>query len=162
MDLPGGITILTGGRGIGKTRTCQRLAEEALKAGLKVTGLICPAVFENGEKTGIDVVNVSTGESRLLACKVNRQSGFEVTDHWDFFPEVLEWGNNILSDVKDSDLFLMDELGPLEFDQQQGWMKAFDVINSLLFKKAVVVIRPELLEKARMLWPDANLINMNT
>jgi hypothetical protein len=56
----------------------------------------------------------------------------------------------------------MDELGPLEFDQQQGWMKAFDVINSLLFKKAVVVIRPELLEKARMLWPDANLINMNT
>ena len=31
------------------------------------------------------------------------------------------WGNALLQHAPPSNLFVLDELGPLEFDRQQGW-----------------------------------------
>jgi nucleoside-triphosphatase THEP1 len=161
-SLPEGITILTGGRGSGKTRTCQRLVEQAGRAGWSVGGLLCPAVFERREKTGIDVINLKTGERRHLALHVNRQTGFEVTDHWDFSEDAMTWSNEILGEKTPCDLFIVDELGPLEFNRRQGWVNAFDALGSAFFLRAVVVIRPELLGEAFKLWPAARIINLDS
>lgn len=158
--LPDGITILTGGRGAGKTRACQKLAEQARQAGWSVKGVLCPAEFEGGVKTGIDMLDLGTGELQHLARQENRQTGFEVTDHWNFDTAVMEQGNEILGVAGQCDLLIVDELGPLEFTRRQGWVKAFDTLARGEFMRAVVVIRPELMDEARKLWPGSNVISL--
>ena len=74
FSLPPGITILTGNRGSGKTRTCQKWVDQARQKGWSVSGLLCPAVFDAGEKTAIDVVNLATGEKRRLANAISQQT----------------------------------------------------------------------------------------
>jgi nucleoside-triphosphatase THEP1 len=162
FDLHNTITILTGKRGSGKTRTCQNWVDQARQAGWKVSGVLSPGVFVNNEKIGIDVVNLATGECCRLADHVNRQTGFDVTDHWDFSADVLIWSNDVLGENQACDLFIVDELGPLEFIKRQGWVKAFDSLKADFFQKAVVVIRHELLEEARALWMDAEIIDLDS
>lgn len=157
-----GINILTGQSGSGKTHTCQIWVEHARQAGWRLGGVISLPVFENREKSAIDVVNLRTGESRRLANRVERQSGFHVTDHWDFSPEVMAWSNAVLGDATLCDLFIVDELGPLEFVKEQGWMNAFAALQGDFFDRAAVVIRPDLLEIARIRWPRACIIDLGT
>jgi len=157
-----GINILTGKSGSGKTHTCQCWAEHARQAGWQLGGVISPAVFENGEKIAIDVVNLRTGETRRLANRVERQSGFHVTDHWDFSTEVMAWSNAVLSETVPCDMFIIDELGPLEFVKKRGWMNAIAALQEDFFQRAVVVIRPDLLEMASIRWPRAFIIDLET
>jgi nucleoside-triphosphatase THEP1 len=161
-SLPEGITILTGGRGAGKTRTCQQWMDQARLAGWSVVGVLCPAVFNDGIKTDIDMLDAATGLQQRLAHRENRQTGFEVTDHWNFDPVVLEMGNEILVSAGYCDLLIVDELGPLEFHRKQGWVKAFETLARGKFKRAVVVIRPELLKEAYELWPAANIVKLDS
>lgn len=156
-----GITILTGGRGSGKTATCQQWVEQAHRADWHISGLISPAVFENGEKTAIDVIDLKSGERRRLADRVNRYTGFHVSDHWDFHTDVVNWSNTALGDHSPCDLFIVDELGPLEFFRQQGWVNAFQALQGGFFRYAIVVIRPELMEEACRIWPDASIIDLD-
>jgi len=161
-SLPDGITILTGGRRKGKTNTCLRWVEQARELGWSVDGVLCPAIFEQGEKSAIDMVDLATGKQFRLAQRADRQTGFGVTDHWDFDNAVLDKGNEILGSAGLSDLLIVDELGPLEFHRRQGWVKAFDTLVRGEYRRAVVVIRPELLEEARELWPGAYVVDLDS
>jgi nucleoside-triphosphatase THEP1 len=58
---------------------------------------------------------------------------------------VLEWGNLRLTQSVKTDLLMIDELGPLEFERQMGWTASFDLLKSGQFGIAMVVIRPECL-----------------
>lgn len=162
QSLPEGITILTGGRGVGKTRACQRLVEQARQNGWKIAGVLCPAVFEDGIKTAINMLDLNSGSLSRLAKAVNRSAGGIVTDHWDFDIDVLAQGNEILGSAGKCDLLIIDELGPLEFKRGKGWVKAFETLSRGEFMRAVVVIRPELLDEARNLWPSAGILNLDS
>ncbi len=48
--------VLTAPRGAGKTTFCRTLAERARSRGWTVVGVLSPAVFEEGVKTGIEVL----------------------------------------------------------------------------------------------------------
>jgi nucleoside-triphosphatase len=61
------LLIVTGVRGAGKTAFCARLIELARSAGKQIAGVLSPAVFERGEKIGIDVIDLRTNERRRLA-----------------------------------------------------------------------------------------------
>ncbi len=162
QSLPEGITILTGGRGAGKTRACQRLVDQARQKSWIIAGVLCPAVFDNGVKTAINMLDLSTGTQSLLAVGVKQNTGEIVTDHWDFRADVLSRGNDFLGSIGQCDLLIVDELGPLEFYRKQGWVKAFDTLARGEFKRAVVVIRPELMDEARTLWPSAGVVNLDS
>jgi len=58
------------------------------------------------------------------------------------------------------DLFILDELGPLELQHNQGWVEAIRVLDRRAFHAALVVIRPQLLEHGRQHWSDAKLIEI--
>ena len=72
----GNILILSGESGSGKTTLCMQLVEKLKKAHLQVLGVVCPPVIENGEKTGIDLVDL---ESRYeeKACQFREKSGMK-------------------------------------------------------------------------------------
>lgn len=146
FTLPSGsILVVTGRQDAGKTSYCRGLVERWRQAGLKTAGILSVGRFKNGEKTGFHAHDLAGGESRLLASRSPGElEGFRL-DQWVFDPRVMEWGNRVLADIDAADLLVIDELGPLEFLFQKGWMAAFEVLIMKRFRLAVVVIRPECL-----------------
>ena len=145
------IWMLTGERGAGKTSLCRALAARAQDNGWDAAGLISPAVFANGIKTGILVDDVRRGESRpLAALEVGGTFDLPV-GKWFFDRAVLAWGDRVLASSPPCDLLVVDELGPLELLEQSGWQSALQVLHGEGCRQALVVIRPELQALARQM-----------
>ena len=154
------LTLITGDHGAGKTRWCERKVLQARAANLALFGLLSPAVFEDGRKVGIDLLDLSTGERRPLArLRGSAPSGLMIGD-WQFEPETLAWGNQRLSMCGTCDVFILDEPGPLEFHQDTGLLEGFSVIERGLYREGYVVIRPELLQQALARWPHAQVLEV--
>ena len=60
--------VLTGSVRIGKTTICQEVIELVRKRGYCVAGILTPAILDrNGDRRGIEVADLTTGERRVLA-----------------------------------------------------------------------------------------------
>ena len=156
----GKIWIITGEREAGKTRFCRAVIDAVRSKQLSVAGILSPAVVENGIKTGIDVLDVSSNEKRHLAAR-REEDPTAITPLWKFDELSLQWGSEILKKVHACDLFILDELGLLELQHNQGWVEGIRALDRRAFHAALVVIRPQLLEHGRQHWSDANLIEIH-
>lgn len=154
------IFILSGSVESGKTTLCLKLLEQFSTRGLDVKGVICPPVIEGGLKTGIDLLNTTTGEQRRLAVLRNGSTRGVVTERWQFDEDTLKWGNAILKNATPCDILFVDELGPLEFERGEGWQNGLSAIDSRACEMAIVVVRPALVESACRRWPDAEVITV--
>lgn len=146
LSAPGTIRVVSGWRGVGKTTYCQQVVEQFRIAGLKVSGLLSPARFENHQKTGIFAVDLHSRQSQLVASLLPGEIEGTRFGPWTFDPRVFAWGNRALLQAKGADLLVIDELGFLEFDLQTGWNASFEVLQKKDFRLAMVVIRPECIE----------------
>ena len=61
------IYVITGAIQTGKTTWIARMLEQAAQRGQQVSGVLAPAVFEDGVKTGIDALLLPSGECFELA-----------------------------------------------------------------------------------------------
>lgn len=163
-DAPNHI-LLTGPRAAGKTAWCLELAALARDRRVSLTGLVSPPVFENGQKSGIDLQDLASGERRRLANhrRIRAQERVDIgtfpsTDDWQFDPDVLTWGNGILERLSECDLFILDEVGPLEFDRGQGLQAGLQQIDARCYRLSVVVVRPALIPRALERWPWAKIL----
>ncbi len=77
---------------------------------------------------------------------------------WLFSPSALAWGNDLLASCLPADLFIVDELGPLELIRGEGWVNALEALRSGRYKIGLVVIRPELVETGRQILPVEQVI----
>ena len=161
---PGALFIVTGEKGAGKTTFCGHLIERANAAGWQVGGILSAAVFENGQKTGIDTQDLCSGQRRHLATL--RQRGQPalgpLTRRWNFDANVVAWANTVLQVATPCDLLVVDELGPLEFERGEGWSAGLTAVDSGAYRVGVVVIRPDLLAEAQRRWPAAGVIDITT
>ena len=146
------LILLTGPRGAGKTRWCERLARAGSVAGLAVAGVVSPAVLESGEKTAIDLRDLSTGRLRRLAGCPGPGSSGTAGLGWEFDARTLAWGNAVLDRAGSCDILILDELGPLEFRAGGGLASAFAVVAARRYRLAVVVVRRALVEAAHARW----------
>lgn len=154
--------LVTGACGSGKTTLCRALADEALRLGKHVCGVLSPPVFDSGRKVGISLLNLATGESRLLARRREADAeavGGVVTTEWAFDPAVLAWGDDVLRETGACDLLVVDELGPLELERGEGWQSALPLIDRGAYRAALVVVRPRLLDAALARWPRAAVLD---
>jgi nucleoside-triphosphatase len=148
------LVVVSGWRGCGKTTFCEKCAGIAQAAGWRVAGLLSPAVFHDGNKTGIDVIDLGSGERRRLARLPGNEDGnapFRTTG-WVFDPDQMRWGNEILAGIEGCDLLVVDELGPLELLNDQGWTAGLAALDGGHYRAALAVVRPELLDTARRRW----------
>ena len=152
--------IITGARETGKTRFCSHLIEKARSKDLDIAGLLSPPVFVNGVKTAIEVEDLRTGERKILARSRQDDLANIQTKRWSFDSEALNWGNDRLAEATPCDLLVVDELGLLEFERGGGWQNGITAIHSSKFQLAVVVIRPELIAKARVTFENAQVMDI--
>lgn len=155
------LVLVTGIKGSGKTSWCMDLIEHARTLDLKLCGLISPAVFEDGQKVGIDLLDLHSGERRRLACRAGDSGGDLRTTEWQMVAETLEWGNSILENINSFDLFILDELGPLEFEHGMGLMAGLDILDAHKNFPSIVVVRPSLLSLADKRWPWTQVIDVS-
>ncbi len=152
------LILLTGLSGVGKTTWCGQLVDLARERGLKVRGLLSPSVFQHGRKVGINIQNLENGETRQLASLRQGESHKIGTPRWSFNASVTEWANGTLEKVAPNDLLVIDELGPLEFLQEQGLTAGLRRLDAGEYKVACVVIRASLLPNALQRWPHATVV----
>lgn len=161
MTSPGKILLLSGTSGSGKTTLCLKLLKKLKTHPIHIAGVICPPAFEGSDKTGILLLDLTSGEERLLA-RLRRESDAGIsTQRWNFSEENMLWGNERLASAVPCDVLIVDELGPLEFERGLGFTNAFAAIDSGMYRGALVVIRPSLLEQAFRRWPTAQAFIMD-
>lgn len=151
------ITLVTGPSGAGKTSWVTRQARAFPGP---VAGVICPGAFEEGRKSRIDAHLLRTGEILPLAYAENLDSFATKTARWGFVEATIDAVNEELRRPDPADLLVIDELGPLEFNRNQGFTAAFDAINRHA-GQALIVVRESLLTEAVTRWPGAKIQRIN-
>ena len=154
------LVVISGESGAGKTTWCQEAVKQARAAGLRVAGVISPAVFKNGQKTGIDLVNIKTNERRVLASRKQLEWS-DSSCNWDFDEQTCEWANRVLRAGRHAEVIFIDELGPRELLHGGGFQEGVRLIDHGFYESVFVVIRPGLLRIARHRWPDLQLVHLH-
>lgn len=169
-DDPDLIVVLSGESGSGKTTICTRVVTLARARGLEVAGVLTPPRLAGGRKVGLDVEDIRTGQRRPLAepyaepcpessgrepsargrsqraCRSNAGAiEGPATESWHFHMDGLTWGTKVLRHATPCDLLVIDELGPLELIQGQGWTVSLELLRAGRYRLALVVVRPALL-----------------
>ena len=157
----GRIILLSGQIDSGKTSLCQEIVNLARQDGLRLGGLVSPAVFQEGQKIAIDLLDLKSGERRRLAEGSGRRSTDLQTQRWSFLPDAVAWGNQVLESALPCDLLVIDELGPLEFQRGQGWVAGFQAVDGGEYQAALLVIRPSLMEEALSRWDVKGIIDLD-
>lgn len=145
MPDKGAYYVLTGGRNSGKTLICNDLAAEAHARDMDVAGILT-SLSGPEPQAPREVIDLRTGASRLFGVPT-RSSGDSLTPGWSIKQEVFEWANGVLRAAVPCELLIIDEIGPLELEGGRGWVAALEVVRGGRFGAALVVCRPNLLEK---------------
>lgn len=154
--------IVTGLSGAGKTTYCQHVIAVAKSAGWRTAGILSPPRFADGQKTGIFAVELASGATRLLAsCVPDEIKGMRF-GKWVFDSDTLAWGNNLLLNLPACELLVVDEIGPLEFDSQQGWPACFDAISHPLAVITLTTVRPSYLQQLQTFWRESVTLHVET
>ncbi len=137
------IVILTGERQIGKSTVCQKLTQEAREAGLHVSGLL---TLRTGPHS-LDVLELKSGDRYPLTMPFDTVKGIEL-GNFRIDPEAIEQGLQAVERSFPTDIFILDEVGPLELKHDNGWISAFKLLESSAYRIAFIVVRPELIVSA--------------
>lgn len=159
---PKRITVVSGDRGTGKTEFCEDLIQIYRGHNHRCAGILQPARYDNGaeEKTGFDLINLETDE-RKPAGRIRTEIDYgNAIGKWTIDTDVFTWANEQLANVEESDLLVIDELGPLEFTEKSGLTAAFRTLRDAKYRDAYVVIRPECIADFRKLGFSFRLITL--
>jgi nucleoside-triphosphatase THEP1 len=156
------ILIISGHRASGKTTFCKQIVKILRSNGLDIAGLLSLPVIKQGEEIAKDAFDIRSGVRRNLgSVRLHCRATTEVqTGRWTFDTKTLDWCNTIFQSSIPCDFLVIDEIGPLEFNQGQGFIEALTALDSGEFIYGVVVIRSHLLAAALQRWPTAEIIEI--
>jgi nucleoside-triphosphatase len=143
------IAIVTGPLHAGKTIACERTLSLLKEQGVRPAGILTYARFDMaGERVGLDVLDVASGERRSLA--VYQPGGPATICDYIFDDEALRWGLSLLQQAvaERCDLLVVDEIGRLELHQHGGWAWALaPLANPEMVPRALLAVRMEVVEE---------------
>jgi len=135
---------ICGDSGEGKTQLVSAVLSEAVRQGWSTRGVFCPAVFENGDKTAIEVRLVPNMQSKIMM-RLAQPGDNHVFGRWNLNLESIAWAREHLLDLQPADLWIIDEIGPLETELGQGWADILPLLPEIPAKKVLVTFRSRLL-----------------
>jgi nucleoside-triphosphatase len=117
--------LISGPPGSGKTSVIERAMSILRERGLRAGGIYCPEIRERGVRVGFRIIDIMTGEERMLA-HVNQLTGPQVSKYRVNVANVDELSELAINRALDgADFLVIDEIAPME-------------INSEGFKRAVL------------------------
>lgn len=106
--------LITGAPGSGKTTVIEKVVSNLEEKGLTAGGVYCPELREGGRRQGFEIVDIMTGESKILA-HVNQDQGPRVSKYRVNVPNVDDISERAISRALErADLLVMDEIAPME------------------------------------------------
>ena len=171
--------VLTGKVQIGKTTVCQAVADLARERGYCVRGILTPPILDrDGERLGIEVLDLASGERRVLA-QIRRPvlesgnmpgqnetglqgdfSGPQV-GIYEFDAAALQWGQDVVARAiaVGCDLLIVDEIGRLELQQANGFNQVLNLLETSVVLRSLLVVRAELLDLFQQRLPSLQFIS---
>jgi len=143
------VWLITGERQVGKSTVLGAVIPRLREAHVCVTGLLT-------ERTGphdLAVTELHTGDRYPLTEPFRDLPG-SPTRQFTMSEDALARSRQALVTSFPTQLFVLDELGPLELNHRRGWVVALDLLARARYDLAVVVVRPELLGAAITALPD--------
>ena len=134
------IFIVTGDPGVGKTTAVMHVAERLKQKGLNVGGVISREVRSNNVRIGFEFVDLTTNASATLSSTTGSgpRMGKYIVDL-----DGCRFAVKMLIDaIKNSDVIICDELGPMEFKSKEFVDCAKDMLE--LDKPVIVVVHKRL------------------
>jgi len=114
------IFILTGPVHSGKTTLLKRMIQEFKRKKLVIHGFLNVAVFKGQERTGYDLFDLNEEKSIPLIRRTGKKDWQRVGSYF-FVPSGLEEAQRIISRSQNSDICVVDEVGPLELSGKGFW-----------------------------------------
>ncbi|MCJ7696222.1 MAG: nucleoside-triphosphatase [Anaerolineaceae bacterium] len=152
---------ITGKSGSGKTTFTKKIIDMASKKNLHIEGFISPAVFKQGKKVAINVVNIASGEERSLAEINDNLLETNLIGQWKFNLDAIEWVENFTNQVGECDIFVADEIGPLEIVLGKGWSKIFGEVTRINPKTVIFSFRPKFIDYFVAKYPNIQIIDLS-
>ena len=106
--------LVTGPPRSGKTTVVQTLVDRLEVRGYRAGGIVCPEIRKDGERVGFEIVDVASGDSRVLA-HVDQSEGPSVGKYRVNVPNVDAICRTAFSRaLKSADFVVVDEIAPME------------------------------------------------
>ena len=113
------LVFLTGAPGVGKSTVVRRVAENLKLEGVKIGGMTSGDLRSGSARVGFEVRNLLTNETGVLA-HVNQSFGPRIGKYRVNSEDLDQVGTAaILSAIKDADLVVVDEVGPMELTSKR-------------------------------------------
>jgi nucleoside-triphosphatase THEP1 len=131
------VILVTGDTGDGKSTLLAELTIFFKSRNIQTGGIISPAVFENGIKSGYELINVATSRKIRLS-QTLKADGLVNVGRFYFFDEGISFGKAALAvaNNRNSQIVFIDEIGAWEL-QGQGWAES---LNELILRCDMPVI----------------------
>ena len=141
------VMIISAEKGRGKTSFIREYAARMVERGRSVGGITSPAVFENDQRIGYDLIDLRLSTRRLLARVGGSSDTLPTVGTYSFDTVAVTEGNAaIISAVRDGlDIVAVDEVGPLEF-RGGGWAPGveFALRELRAQQELIIAVRPSL------------------
>jgi len=146
------VIILNGNVGQGKTTFTQNLIGKLSSHEIKVSGFYSVGVYEDNQRVGFDLLDISTGQ-RMIISRKSLQDKWISCGNYHFDPAVFQKGGEmLLQQAKEgAQLVVIDEIGPLELSNS-GWSSVIEQLCSESSLPMIWVVRKTLAEKAARKW----------
>ena len=112
--------MLSGPLHAGKTSFLKHLVLRLQEQGMCMNGVLSLAQFQGGERTGYDAMDLQSGSTfPLLRCR--SEAEWLKVGSYGVHPEGLKKAEQAIQQIQDSDLTIIDEIGPLELAGSGFW-----------------------------------------
>lgn len=117
--------LITGKPGSGKTTVLQRTISVLRDRGFRAGGIYCPEIRERGVRLGFKIIDIMTGQERILA-HVGQREGPRVSKYRVNVSNVDELSESAIGRaLREADFVAIDEIGPMEL-YSDGFRRAVD------------------------------------
>lgn len=150
------VYIIAGRPGTGKSALLADVVAGLKRAGLNVRGICAPGIWKQGKRYGFDLIDMLTG-ARAVLCRRDDSERWPSLGPFRFRPEGLAFGHKALamSRVRDADLVVVDEVGPLEL-KGNGWTPELNALVKEGRKPMIWVVRLDMVKEICQRWSLSN------
>ena len=125
------------------------------------SGIIAPGVFDNGVKTGYDVIDLATGERKRLAVSSPPEEAYFKVGRYYFLKKSFEFAKEALTALKPDGIVFIDEIGPLEL-AGEGYCNCVHEIAKSGAEAAYAAVRSVCINEAVKKFFSANKVSLKT